>query len=177
MFYLALMCILCVASLTLSLAFALWLVRCISCLASCLCLMSCALCFSPCLLSSFRSRLSAVDLLILILYMVSLDKQLYVRLIANQYRCFVSLVWRCLGFVLAWMHNRSYSRHLFVSISLQCLSRILLPRPIIIYRPNTGPSTIYPSTGPSTVCSSTSPGTIYLTTAWPSHITHSSDLI
>ncbi len=40
----------------------------------------------------FCFRLSVVDLLVFLLYIISLDKQSYVELVVNQYRC---LVWRC----------------------------------------------------------------------------------
>ncbi len=91
----------------------------VSCLISCIC-MSCALCLLPllclcvlsvmflalsftlclfcyvsCLVSylfSFYSFLKIGDLIIFLFYIISLDKQLYVELVVNQYRC---LVWRC----------------------------------------------------------------------------------
>lgn len=179
--------ILCVASLALSLAFALCLVRCISCLVSYLWFVSCALCLSPCLLPlpyvlcitsfasslaftlclmhcvsrlvsrlsefhscfnevdllvfshfclvpyalhllprlsllcfilcnvslasslalclmhcifhlasrswDFHSHLSIVDLLLFSYNIVSLDKQSYVELTANKYRCFIWCRW------------------------------------------------------------------------------------
>ncbi len=62
---------------SLALSLALCLVRCVSRLVS-----------RP---LGFRSCSSKVDLLVFSLYIVSLDKQLYVELAINQYRC---LVWR-----------------------------------------------------------------------------------
>ncbi len=90
------------ASLALSLAFA-CLVRCVSRLVSglvscaslalslALCLVRCVTCLVSRPLG-FRSCLSAVDLLVFSLYILSLDKQSYVELVVNQYRY---LVWRC----------------------------------------------------------------------------------
>ncbi len=66
-----------VSCASLILSFALCLMHCISCLIS-----------RP---LGFRSRSSAVDLLVLWLYIVSIDKQLYIELAVNKYRC---LVWR-----------------------------------------------------------------------------------
>ena len=55
-------------------------------------------------LSGFCSCSGAVDLLVFSLYIVNLDKQLYVELRANQYKCLVGLVWRYWGFVLTRVH-------------------------------------------------------------------------
>ena len=46
----------------------------------------------------------AVDLLVFSLYIVSLDKHLYVKLQANQYKYLIGLVWRYRGSVLARVH-------------------------------------------------------------------------
>ncbi len=89
------------ASLTSSLAFA-YLVHCVSRLVFvlvsytflALSLVLCLVHYVSHLVSrplGFRSRLSVVDLLVFSLYIVSLDKQSYVELAVNQYRC---LVWR-----------------------------------------------------------------------------------
>lgn len=48
--------------------------------------------FLLCPMSGFHSRLGAIDLPVLFFFMVSLDKQLYIELAANQYRCLVSFV-------------------------------------------------------------------------------------
>ncbi len=88
-------------SLVLSLAFA-CLVRCVSCLVSrlvfcaslveslALCLVRCVFYLISCLLGS-HSCSSVVDLHVFLLYIVSLDKELYIKPAVNQYRCFV---WR-----------------------------------------------------------------------------------
>ena len=55
-------------------------------------------------LSGFRSCSGEVDLLVFSLYIVSLDKQSYVELGANQYKCLVGLVWCYRGSVLARVH-------------------------------------------------------------------------
>lgn len=88
-FFLA--CILCIASLTSSLA--LYLVRYVSHLVSCF--VSGAFRLLPRLLSyvlsGFPFDLSIVDLLVFSLYIISFDKQMYVKLATNYYRY---LVWR-----------------------------------------------------------------------------------
>lgn len=118
-FFLFLPCVLCVASLVLSFAFTLWLLCNISCLVSCL--------------LAFYSRLSIVVLLVFSHYIISLDKHLYIELIANRYNCFI---WRCwasyilyllflhyvlcimsFAFALYLIHCRSH--HVFCFISCQ----------------------------------------------------------
>ncbi len=67
----------------------------VSCASLALLLALCLVYYVFCLISrplGFRSYSSAVDLLVLLLYIVSLDKQSYVEQAVNQYRC---LVWRC----------------------------------------------------------------------------------
>ena len=74
-------------------------------------LASCVCCFllhsawiSVTTLSGFRSRSGAVDLLVFSLYIVSFDKQLYVKLGANWYRYLVGLVWHRWSSVLAQVY-------------------------------------------------------------------------
>ncbi len=69
----------------------------------------------------FRSRSRAVDLLVFLLYIVSLDKQLYVELAVNQYRC---LVKRCR--VSCALRLYLISCALRFSRLLPCLSSCLL---------------------------------------------------
>lgn len=69
-------CIVCIAFLVLFLA---------------LCLMHCVCCYVLHLLD-FRFHSSAINLLVFSLYIVGLDKQLYVELTVNQYRY---LFWHC----------------------------------------------------------------------------------
>lgn len=142
----ALLDVLCVLSLPCvlyveSFAFALYLIRYVSYLR----LRSCALCLLyrlslcllpyfltrllPCFLSGFRFCLGAVDLRVLSLYIISLDKHSYIKLATNHYRWLVCFIW-----------------HLNIYLTFRPL------RPIIIYHPSTGgPSTVRPSTGSSTV--------------------------
>lgn len=79
--------ILYILSSALFFAFAFYLMHCISCFISYLYLIFCVLRllphFIPCLLSGFCSRLGELDLLVFIFYIVSLDKQSYIKLIAN----------------------------------------------------------------------------------------------
>lgn len=104
-FFSLLLCVLWVTSLALSLAFALCLVYCVSCLVS--------------RSSSFCSYLSVVDLLVFSLYIVSRNKQLYVELTTNQYRY---LVWCC------WLSCALFFCLLFCALRLlPCFSSRLLP--------------------------------------------------
>lgn len=114
----------------------------------------------------FCSRLGVVNLFVFSLYIVNLDKQLYVELETNQYRCLVSLVWRCQSFVLAQVHC-IVDITVGVCLFLSCYNIYLAFRPlqpIIIHYPNT----VHLTTGLSIG---------HLITAWPSSVTHSTGLI
>lgn len=89
-FFLPLPCVFYIAFFALSPTFALCLVCCVFCLVSRF--VSYALRLSPCLLLlRFHFYLRIVDLLFSSLYIISLDKQSFVELVAHQYRYFV---WR-----------------------------------------------------------------------------------
>lgn len=150
MSYLVLSDILCIVSLALSLAFAsslaLRLVRCVSRVLSGL--MHYIFCRVSRLLGS-GSRLSVVNLLVFSLYIIGLDKQSYVELAADQYRCFVGFVRYCWGSVLSHMVDLILDICLFISILLQYLS--CFPSPLVHHHllfntipPSTGPSTVHP---------------------------------
>ena len=52
-------------------------------------------------LSGVYSHSDVVDRFFLLYYKFSVDKQLYVELRANEYRCYVELIWHYCGSVLA----------------------------------------------------------------------------
>lgn len=117
-------------------------------------------------LSEFCSHLGAINLLVFSLHIVSLDKQLYIELETNKYKCFVDLVWHCRGSVLVWVYcivDLTIGVYLFLFFYDIYLT-FRLPRSIIIY------------------CSSivdigTAFSITHMTTARPNSVTYNTGLI